>query len=167
MGRITLYSELSLSSYVNAEFLRKRVACCIDTTIPPVMVKVDWFLWAYNLFELSLKKLAVFYKLKMNSKLHNSSAIFYSLFVACKYGEGLRRHLEEDMTSRGYFDMDSVLDSLHYMISLNFVSLRYTFDYIETIENLDLKLLRIFLNCISTLVLELETGKISIELEVT
>ena len=166
MGKITLYSEMLVSDYCNAKILKDRVVCCIDTTHPHLMHKLDWFLWAYMLFELSLKKLAVFYKLNRNSRLHNSSGLFYDFFKMGLYGDGLIEFISDKLTSKGYFDIHQCILEVHKMLALDFVSLRYNTKHLDTVNTFDFQVLRAFLDCVSTLVLELETGKISIELEV-
>lgn len=166
MGRVTLYSELLISDYCNAEILRERVLCCIDTKHPPLIHKLDWFLWAYILFELSIKKLAVFYKIKKNAKLHNCYPIFFSFFRRGNFGNGLELYLKSKIKEKGYLDYDYFISELCTMFAIDFVSLRYDTKHLDTVNTFDFQVLRDFLDCVSTLVLELETGKISIELEV-
>lgn len=166
MGRVTLYSDMLHTDYIPAERLRSRVVCCIDTEHPPLMHKEDWFTWFYTLSEISLKKLAVRFKLHLNSKQHNSQGIFFKLFMSDNKNIILENYIKDKLVKKYDYSYKSILKIITKVLNCKFDVIRYTDNLDEFIKELDYNLLRGFLDCISTLVLELETGKISIELEV-
>ena len=161
MGKVTLYSELELNFYINAKILKYRVDCCVNTTEPPLMAKVDWFLWAYTLLELCLKKLAVNSKLGLNSKSHNAHNIFRKLFPirdSYKNKSYVYKTFVSFLNDLGY-DWDFETESeIYKALTIDFSSLRYHDKDIQEMLSLDFNLLRVTLLALSKLVLLLEVS---------